>query len=123
MQLKKIYVLFSAVTAVFIISSCYYDKEELLYGNTPCDTAAVKYSVQIVNTLNAACMSCHGGTAASGGGVKLGDYASLKTYADNGLLLNAITRTNNPMPKGGARLSDCRIAEIRTWIRNGTPNN
>lgn len=106
-----------------LFSSCYYDKEELLYGANACDTANVKYSVQIVSIINSGCISCHGGTAASGGGVKLGTYNDVKVYADNGLLLNAVTRTINTMPKGGPRLSDCRIAEIRTWLRNNAPNN
>jgi len=104
-------------------SSCYYDKEDMLYPSTGCDTSAVKYSGQIVTMLNSSCLSCHGGTAASGGGIKLGDYTSVKAAADNGTLLNAVTRDVNPMPQGAARLSDCRIAELRTWIRNGAPNN
>jgi mono/diheme cytochrome c family protein len=104
-------------------SSCYYDKEELLYGSIPCDTVNVKYSVQIKNTLQASCFTCHGGSAASGGGIQLGDYVSLKKVADNGSLLNAITRSVNTMPKGGAKLPDCKIAEIRAWIQNGAPNN
>jgi hypothetical protein len=27
------------------------------------------------------------------------------------------------MPKSGAKLSDCRITQIRIWIESGTPNN
>jgi mono/diheme cytochrome c family protein len=108
---------------VLFFSSCYYDKEDLLYGTSSCDTTNVKYSTQIVGIINSSCISCHGGTAAAGGGIKLGDYASVKAAADNGTLLNSVIRTNNTMPKGGARLSNCRISEIRTWIRNGTLNN
>jgi len=55
----------------------------------------------------------------------LGDYTVLKTLALNGRLIGAVTQAPgfSAMPKGGARLPDCRIAEIRTWIRNGAPNN
>ncbi|XVJ67617.1 MAG: cytochrome c [Lacibacter sp.] len=120
MNIKNI---LSSLLAVCLISSCYYDKEELLYGANKCDTSNVKFSVQISGIINSSCISCHGGTAASGGGVKLGTYADVKVYADNGLLLNAVTRFTNTMPKGGPRLSDCRIAEIRTWLRNNAPNN
>jgi mono/diheme cytochrome c family protein len=119
----KLKIAFSLLIITFLISSCYYDKEDYLYGATKCDTANVKYSVQVISILNSNCISCHGGTAANGGGIKLGTYADIKVYTDNGALLNSITRTTNTMPKGGARLSDCRIAEIRTWIRNGAPNN
>jgi hypothetical protein len=120
MKLKIVF-LFLIISGVF--SACYYDKEELLYGAGNCDTVNVKYSVQIIGIMNSSCISCHGGTAANGGGIKLGSYNDIKTYADNGALLNAVTRTVNPMPKGGTRLSNCRIAELRTWIRNGAPNN
>jgi mono/diheme cytochrome c family protein len=118
----KIRLLITAFT-LFCFSACYYDKEDLLYGQSSCDTSSVKYSVQIKNILKASCLSCHSGTAAAGAGIKLDDYVSVKKSADNGSLLSSVTRTVNPMPKGAARLSSCRIAEIRTWIQNGAPNN
>jgi mono/diheme cytochrome c family protein len=108
---------------VLAASSCYYDKEELLYGANVCDTTNVRYSVHIATIINSNCISCHGGTAANGGGIKLGTYADVKVVADNGSLLNAVSRSASPMPKGGPRLSNCRIAEISTWIRTGAPNN
>lgn len=110
---------------LILFSSCYYDKEVLIYGTSTCDTTNVKFSVQISGTLSANCLSCHGGNAASGGGIQLGSYDAVKAQALNGKLIGAIYHSPgfSPMPKGGAKLSDCRIAEIRTWIRNGTPNN
>jgi mono/diheme cytochrome c family protein len=119
--MKKI-VLF-VISSFVVLSSCYYDKEDLLYGPSQCDTSAVKYSVQIKSILNASCLSCHSGTAAAGGGIKLDDYTSVKNAATNGTFLSSVTRSVNPMPKGSARLNECRIAEIRTWIREGAPNN
>jgi hypothetical protein len=116
-------IIFCMLGITLFFTSCYYDKEDLLYAGSKCDTSNVKFSVQINTILNSGCITCHGGTAANGGGIKLGTYADVKTYADNGLLLNAVSRTINPMPKGGSRLSDCRIAEISTWIRNKAPNN
>ncbi|MFT3845751.1 MAG: hypothetical protein QM725_11905 [Lacibacter sp.] len=106
-------------------SSCYYDKEELLYGTTVCDTANVKYTTQIAPVISASCLSCHGGNASAGGGIQLGDYSSFKVQAANGKLLGSVTQVPgfSPMPKGGAKLSDCNVAVIRTWIRNGMPNN
>ncbi|MFO0415442.1 MAG: c-type cytochrome [Bacteroidota bacterium] len=108
---------------VIFFSSCYYDKEDILYGPSQCDTSAVKYSVQVTSILNASCLSCHSGTAAAGGGIKLDSYNAVKAAADNGSLLSSVTRSVNPMPKGAARLNECRIAELRTWVRNGAPNN
>lgn len=116
-------IIFCMLGFSLVYSSCYYDKEDLLYAGSKCDTSNIKFSVQITTILNSSCITCHGGTAANGGGIKLGTYADVKTYADNGLLLNAVNRSIDPMPKGGPRLSDCRIAEIRTWVRNKAPQN
>lgn len=107
------------------LNSCYYDKEELLYGINKCDTSNVSYNIQVKTTLNNSCNSCHGGTASSGGGIKLDDYASVQTQVTNGKLLGSIQHAAgySSMPKGAPKLSDCKIAEIRTWIRNGALNN
>lgn len=119
----KLKILFLILITGSVFSSCYYDKEDMLYGTGSCDTSNIKYSVQIVAIVNSNCIVCHGGTAANGGGIKLGTYNDIKAYASNGILLTSVTRSTNTMPKGGTRLSNCRIAEIRTWIRNGAPNN
>lgn len=109
----------------FFLNSCYYDKEELLYGINKCDTSNVSYNIQVKTTLNNSCNSCHGGTASSGGGIKLDDYASVQAQVTNDKLLGSIQHAAGyfPMPKGAPKLSDCKIAEIRTWIRNGALNN
>ncbi len=116
------------VLSIAFLTGCYYDKEELVYPpttGTNCDTTAVKYSTDIVNILQANCLGCHGGTASFGGGNKLDSYASLQTYATSGALLGTITHSAGypPMPQGRPKLSDCNISKIRTWIRNGAPNN
>ena len=112
-------------SSLFLLSSCYYDKEALLYGTSACDTTNIKFSVQISGTLSANCLSCHSGNAASGAGIQLGTYDAVKVQALNGKLMGVVSQSPgfSPMPKGGAKLPDCRIAEIRTWIRNGMPNN
>ncbi|MEQ1798403.1 MAG: hypothetical protein ABL872_10635 [Lacibacter sp.] len=122
MKLKNCLLILSA--AVFF-SSCYYDKEEKIYGIAPCDTSNIKYSVQIVSTISTNCLRCHGGTATSGGGIQLSDYNIVKGLAQNGKLIGALTHSAgfSPMPKDGPQLSECRIAEIRTWIRNGALAN
>lgn len=122
MKLKKILLFFITVIS---LSSCYYNKEETLYGIAPCDTSNIKYSVQIVSTISTNCLRCHGGTAISGGGFQLSDYNIVKGLALNGKLIGALTHSTgfSPMPKDAAQLSECRIAEIRTWIRNGALAN
>ncbi len=122
--MKRIGIILLISTSTFL-SSCYYDKEELLYGIETCDTLNIKYSVQIVSTLSANCLSCHGGNASAGAGIRLGTYDEVKAQAVSGPLLNVISHVSgySQMPKGNAKLPECRIAEIRTWIRNGAPNN
>ncbi len=131
MRKITIIVMISFVAVYF--AGCYYDKEELVYPRqtttptTPtCDTTAIKYSVDIKNILSTSCYGCHSGAAASGGGVKLDVYpGNLVPKALSGALVGTITHSPgfSPMPKGGGKLSDCEIAKIRTWVRNGAPNN
>ncbi len=112
--------------SILLLSSCYYDNAEDLYGQlAPCDTANVKYSVQVVNILSQNCYRCHGGNAADGAGVKLQDYQVVRSKALNGTLLGVIKHLPGyvQMPKNATRLSNCDIAVIETWIRNGALEN
>jgi len=108
---------------VVFIFSCRYDNEEEMLGMAACDTSNVRYSVEIISILQSRCFECHGGTATNGGGLQLEQYAVLKLTAQNGLLVDAITRQVNQMPKGRMALTAGQIAQIRTWVRNGAPNN
>ncbi len=121
--------LYFAILA-FLGVSCYWDNEEYLYPqiSSGCDTtAAITYSVGVVNLLQGSCLSCHSASAAAnlGGNIKLDSYTSVKTYADNGQLLGSINHDPgySQMPKGSTKLSDCQIAVIDKWISNGTLNN
>lgn len=116
--------------AVFIISlaisnsSCYYDKEELLYPETVCDTAAVQYTNTIVPVLSSNCNSCHGGSTPSAG-IKLDTYAGVQVQAANGRLWGSVSHSASyaPMPKNGNKLSPCNLAKIKKWLDAGYPNN
>lgn len=115
------------VSACFIIlSGCYYDKEELVYptGLGSCDTTAVTYTNTVVPILNTNCYTCHKAPAAAGG-IVLDNHAALLIQVNNTKLLGDIEHRlgYNPMPKGGAKMQECDIAKIRTWIRAGAPNN
>lgn len=114
----------------FILSGCYYDSEEALYGKPgggTCDTSVTKFSTQIQPILSSYCLSCHSNASASGSGagIKLQDYTDVKTYIDNGRLVGAIEHNSgySSMPKGGGKLSDCDILIINTWITKGTLND
>ena len=124
---KTIILIITAFTMVAALHACYYDKAELVYpsGTANCDTSAVKYSTDIVGILSANCYSCHAGTAVNGSGIQLDTYAGISAQANAGILLPVIQHDPGyvEMPKGGTKLSECNIAKIRTWIRNGAPNN
>lgn len=95
----------------------------------PCDNASATRATyqQVIKPIFAAnCNSCHGSAVAGA----LGDYnvfdnhAALAAY-NAALLLGSIKHTPgyDPMPKAGARISDCDIARIEAWIAAGRPNN
>lgn len=115
--------------ALFGLSGCYYDSEEALYGKpgTGCDTTVTKFITQVKPILQSNCLSCHSNSAAtsSGGGIRLEDYADVKTYAQNGHLMGTINHSSSfsAMPKGGGKLTDCNILIIQTWITKGALND
>src|SRR5438874_2017399 len=124
---KALFILITLIIIATFFNGCFYRKEELVYPQNlmPCDTSAIRYSVDIINILSNNCYECHGGSATGSGGIKLDTYTGIKAMASNGNLLQAITHTGSvtPMPKDRAMLPVCLIAKIRTWIRNGAPNN
>ena len=118
-------------TGMFLLaisySGCYYDKADLVYppSSVTCDTSHVTYSMTVSGIIALNCSSCHGGTAALGGGIQLDTYTGLSAWAKNGHLVNDIEQNpgSDPMPKGGSKLSNCDINQIIVWINQGIPNN
>jgi hypothetical protein len=106
------------------LSSCYYDKSDLLYPNTACDTVAVKYSTSVLPVLSSNCINCHGGATPSAG-ISLDTYTGVKMQVDNGRLWGAVSHSPNysPMPKNSNKLNNCSLEKIRIWIAAGAPNN
>jgi len=110
------------------MTSCFYDKSDVVYPTTAlsCDTTNVTYSNQIVSIVNSQCNYCHGAAANSiGGGIYLNTYAALKPYVNNGSFLNSILQNGkaSAMPKNGAKLDNCSILKIQSWINKGALNN
>src|SRR6185436_2995998 len=125
MARKIIYILMSMIVLISI-NGCYRDVEEELYPNsnsTVCDTANATYG-KVLTVIQNNWYSCHKASS-SEGNVNLEGYTNLKGYADNGKLIGAITWTPgfSPMPKGGNKLNDCDIANIKSWINQGALNN
>lgn len=118
-------ILLMSVCCLFL-SACYYDKADIIYPPaTACDTTAVKYATTVVPILNRSCNSCHAGTAASGGGIKLDSYTSVLLQITKGRLIGSISHLSgfSAMPQGNAKLPACEISKISAWVNAGAPNN
>lgn len=94
------------------------------YCDGDCDTLNVSFSGSVWPTLQTNCVGCHSGVNPEGN-ITMSDYNSVVVLVANGSLHGAITHDPNysSMPKNGSQLSDCKIAEIKIWIEDGTPNN
>ena len=110
--------------AVTLLTSCYYDVEEELYGTTACSTDGMTYSGDVLGIISANCYKCHD-AANNFGNITLEGYDNLKKYVDSGQLLGVIKRQPgfSPMPKNEPPLVDCDIAKIEQWIADGALNN
>ncbi len=107
------------------LSSCYYDKADVLYPSVACDTSTtVSYTQKIVPIFQSSCYGCHT-SPGSGGGILMGTYILDKAMAVNGTLYGSVAHNNgfSPMPKGASKLTTCQLQLIKKWIDNGSPNN
>ena len=129
--MKKLQLPFIFLILTALFAGCYYDSNEALFGKPDtnavvCDTTVTNFVAQVKPILQSNCYSCHANAyaAGSGSGIKLENYADVKTYADNGKLMGSILHTSSyPMPKNGGSLSACDIKIIKSWINRGTLNN
>jgi mono/diheme cytochrome c family protein len=114
--------------ALSVQTGCYYDNEDDLYPfGAVCDTSSTPLAGTIKPILQGNCYACHSASAAaaSGAGINLEDYNSLKGWADNGKLYCSVDHGNgcSAMPKGGGRLQQCDIDKIKAWVDRGALNN
>lgn len=125
-KLRNIFSLLMVVMFVMAVTStgCYYDKEEVLYPDTVCDTANITYSSSVVPILVSNCTVCHGGNTPSAG-IKLDTYADVNLQVANGRLWGSVSHaaSYSPMPKNSAKMSTCNLTKIKKWIEAGAPNN
>lgn len=128
MNIRRAFLLFTVfVSFVAVVSSCYYDKEELLYGTSgPCTdtTTNISYTQKVVPLLQQYCYSCHTGSFPSGNQL-MGTYVADKAMAQSGKLYGTMNHSAgfSPMPKGMAKLNSCQISTVKKWIDAGMLNN
>lgn len=110
--------------SVIFLAGCYYDVEEELYPDNGCASTNPSFASNVLPIIEANCYACHK-TGSVISAVSLEGYDKLKIVAQNGSLLGTIKHAPgySPMPQSGAKLSDCNISIIESWINNGIPNN
>ena len=119
-------VLFSGL--MVFVTSCYYDNVQDLYPDKlPCDTTSVTYKNTIAPIMSANCNVCHSGVTAQKS-VTLDSYPGISVVVTDGLsgrLWRVVSHQPGitPMPYQNGSLSDCDLAKIRVWLRNGAPDN
>lgn len=120
--MRKFVSIIIIVVVISSINGCYYDKEDLVYPKTSCDTTNITYSKDIQSIVNTNCSSCHTGIATSG--FDFSSYDEFKEHAMDGDVMDRITTNDvtRRMPQGGPKLSDCDINKIRAWINRNYPN-
>jgi hypothetical protein len=113
----------SVLSFYLLCTSCYYRKGDDLV--IICDTTnTISYNLKVLPILQDNCYSCHTNIT-TGGGWLMGDYNKDKFMSQNANLVKAINHTIGypQMPKNAAKLSDCNIAIITKWIKEGCLNN
>ena len=108
-----------------LVSACFYDSEEDLYGIKECVTTITSFINDIRPIINPTCTTpCHSSSSTLGGGIVLDGYSSISNYAKNGSLVGSIKHDGfSAMPKDQPKLEDCKIAKIEAWVAAGSPNN
>ena len=89
-----------------------------------CDSSLFTYSGAIQPLIQSKCQGCHSGINAQGG-IDISSYQLLKAKVTDGKLWGSINQLPgfSPMPKNGAKLSDCEIKQFQKWIAAGSLNN
>ena len=136
--MRKIFSLsaFGLLPLILLWSSCEEDNLETLIKNNECDTCQsvvcdTTFTISYANDIRAItlkyCDKCHSALNAPiyGNGNILDIHSGLADRAASGTLTCVINHGVDcpPMPKDDPKLSDCNIARIEAWVRQGYPNN
>lgn len=116
-----------AFVCILGMASCYNDSYEELYPSMGgCSTTDMSYATDIAPIMNQYCAtaSCHN-SSVKAGGYDFTTHAGVTVAINNSRLLGAINQEQgfSAMPQGMAKLSDCDISKITSWVNAGAPNN
>jgi hypothetical protein len=130
--MKQMRSFFLPIAVCVLVFSCSKSNEEDMGtdqgnggNNNTCNTENMSFASDIKPILQSNCYECHSNANYAISGVKLEDYADLKTHTDNGDLIGVITHaTGYPeMPQGKPKLSACNINKIKAWVDAGAQDN
>lgn len=110
----------SVLALAFVFSSCYYDKEELLYPSpVDCNTLNARYSTHIAPIIQTRCAisGCHDASSGNKGG-PFTNYTLVQLKANT---IKAQVESG-AMPQGSS-LTANEIRLISCWVSSGAPNN
>jgi hypothetical protein len=117
------------LAVMIFATSCYWDNEEYLYRNLPCESTNVSFKNDVEPILILNCYSCHSEVNApiSGDGLNLQGFRAFSQYAQlyEELLVGSINHEGaaSRMPKFAPKLDTCSIRIIENWIIEGRQNN
>ncbi len=118
--------LFVSLFISLLVFSCKSENKENL-SPTICDTSQARFSVEVKAILVKNCLACHSQESAAsfGDGIDLETYTKAKASAQSGGFIASVKHTAaaSPMPKGGAKLSDCDIKLLEKWVNDGMKND
>jgi hypothetical protein len=113
-------------------TSCYNDKEEVLYPKTiaseDCNiTVEVSYAAEVQPIIKKACYNCHKNSTANslGAGIRFEALADLRNSINNDKFIESIKHESgvSKMPKSAPKMSACDILKIETWSKAGQKDN
>ena len=112
---------FMMASGILLFTSCYYDKEEILYPQQrDCTNVPRKFDTEVKPVMLSRCATgsdCHGAGSTNSGGV-LNNYQNIK---NNSVLIRHVVLTGI-MPKGSS-LTSAELNTIVCWIDSGSPQN
>ena len=123
--MKSLFNITILIIILISFSTCFYNKEEILYPDKSCNTTNITYLGKIDSVFSKnTCFSCHASTVAppDGGGLQLDKYATVKENINR--VIGAINHQPGfkPMPLGQSeKIDPCSILIIQLWKDAGMP--
>ena len=119
---KKIILSVSLIAAVSLVAtSCYKDREELLYPKFDCSKKQSTYSGDISGIISSKCTACHNPNG-SASGDPISTYQDAFDHAQE-IADDCINGVNPMPPVGSPQLTDDEKAKLKCWLDNGAQNN